>query len=334
MRPLVRVRALALLGTIAMCAFCSAMTEGKAIVPLLLKASETRPGEHMVVADMVVGKPPRKMRFEVRLDVADFVVYGDQSVHSSRYVPGGETTDTIFFGATEKRMHIVDNTGGGHPPLSYPRLCASCDGMFGLRSDAEVWQWWPSASMTSGALTFGEKNEVLADGKDDVVTFACESPALESDARAGVCMVKAECQGQPMRALIDPASPYVTVPRFVRDSYLQGKNIYVHEFSKEWDPLTVDLLSDTTTVVPLNLRHDDLTGQHESEARELLIRVSESNDTMTIGSAILWNYALYFDKAAGTMSVRKHVVMEHLPATFAVLYLISAGFLLRLQDGF
>lgn len=308
----------------------AAHAKGEPVVPILFKAADTRPGEHMAVADVVIGKPPRKLRLELRFDVADILLIGDQKIHSDKFTYdrplsyGSLGYDSVFFGSEERRTRVVSDTRGRTPPLTYPLLCSSCVGIMGLRSDAMAWKWWPTASMTTVAITFGKRIPVLEDASS---VFNC-ALALESD--ASVCTIQSEVHGVIVQTAVDPASPYITVPEHVRSAYLSGKNIYQHDRLSEWNTLRVQLISNSESEnISLGLTHDDLVGQHGSQARELLIRTGEQNDTMIIGNSLLWKYALYIDKTSGTMTLHQHAVWEHLPTSYVILFLLGTGILLR-----
>jgi len=285
---------------------------------------------------MFVGMPPKLMEFEVRFDIADLVIYRDQSVHSGKHTrgargPGGHgdlATDAVFFGAVEIRARILDRTRGAPGDLLSPLLCGHCDGILGLRRDADVWQWWPDAAFTPGAITFGGRANTLAsESPHEEHTFHCEEHATNSD--SALCVIQIKCHDQVFRARIVPSDAYIAVPEDVLSSYLVGKNIYVAH--KKWEPLDLGLLSSDGTEVPLSLEHDDLSGQHGNEARELLIVQSERNDTITIGSALAWRYSMYINQVEGTLVIRRHVVAEHLPALFAILFLVASGLILRFK---
>jgi hypothetical protein len=311
----------------------------------MLKASDIRPGEHVMIARLFVGRPPRSMLFEVRFDVADIVIYGDQSVHSGKHVrgapgPGGVgdlASDVVFFGSVERRVRLLDNTQGPPPGITSPLLCRACSGILGLRADADIWRWWPVASFTAGAITFGARAvplgaAVSAYGHEHA--FACESPHMSDDARFALCVAAARGPGNAtLRALIAPSSPYVSAPRPVRDAYLVGKNIYTHSRSaeKRWNTLDVELVGMSADIVTVSLRHDDLAGRHGSEAHELLLGESVLNNTIVLGSALLWQYAMYMDHLSGTLVLREHAVAEHVPLGFAVLYVLATVLLLRFK---
>jgi len=296
-----------------------------------------RSGEHVLIASVYIGMPPQYMDLEVRFDVADIVVYRDQSVHSGKHVRGvrgpdgfgDAATDVVFFGAVERRAPVLDNTGHRAPPwATSPLLCGSCSGIFGMRADSMVWQWWPTASFTPGSITLGARAPPLSvDMPTAEHVFRCEPHHGSGGApEASLCTVAARCAGRNVRASINPTSTYTMVPEHVRVEYLAGKNIYEHD---DWeDSLDVELLGgDTSLTIPL--RHDDLTGQHGNEARELLVTESPRNDTVVLGTAMMWRYVVYVDRIAGTLSVRAHATREHLSIWYVLLYVATAYMLLR-----
>ena len=303
-----------------------------ATIPVIVRGSDIRRGEHVVIARMFVGMPPQTLDMEVRFDVGGIVIYRDQSLHSGKHVrgargPGGfgdAATDAVFFGAAERRTRILDNTGGPPPGLSTPRLCGLCSGILGLRRDSDIWQWWPTATFTPGAITFGSRIAALPNAPQREHTFSCEP----YDGSATLCATRGRCMHDDVRISIEPSNPYVAIPRHLRRAYLAGKNIY--NSHNTWDTLNVELLpGDGTTPAPLRLGHDDLSGQHGSEARELLVVESVKNDTITLGIPLGWRYAMHFDHVQNTLVLREHPVTMHLSVTYVFLYIIIAFMLIR-----
>ena len=296
-------------------------------VPVIIRKSDVRNGEHVIVASLFVGMPPESVELEVRFDVSGIVLYRDQKIHSDRYerAPDGRSgTDSVFFGTSEKYMRIVDGTGGRVAGLARSILCTRCSGILGLRRDSDVWQWWPTASFTPGAITFGSHVPSLPRDATREHLFHCEN---RTGSAGSLCTIRGSCMGRELWTSLDPGAPHVLLPSKLRNRFLRGKNIYSHD---AWE--TLDLILNPGTGSPpiaLPLDHEDLSGQHGTEARELLVLSSTDNTTMTIGSSILWKYAIHYDQIRDTLILREHSVVPHLSTSYVVLYVIASFLLIR-----
>lgn len=303
------------------------------VLPASIAPSKLRPAEHVYVATIFVGTPPEEMSVEVRFDAAGLWLYRDQSIHSATFeveYDGVTQTDLVYCADARRRMRI--HTHAEPRTLTGPLLCADCGGVLGLRSDSEFWQWWPSASFTPASITLGGLAPPLLD-RHDVWRVPCLSP----DSDPSLCTTRVACDGEVFDAAIVPHSPYLVAPRrFVR-KYLADKNLYRDGGSgRRWEPLEIEFVdaegaTAATEGKPLAIRldHDDLSGQHGEEARELLIVPGESNTTIVIGSALLRRVILFRSAGRDHLVVHLHPVFAHLPIVHSVLFLFGFWFLAR-----
>lgn len=303
------------------------------VLPASIAPSKLRPAEHVYVATIFVGTPPEEVMVEVRFDAADLWLYRDQSIHSATFEVeyDGETqTDLVYCADVRRRMRI--HTHAQPHTLTSPLLCADCGGILGLRSDSEFWQWWPSASFTPASITLGGLAPPLRDQHD-----VWRVPCLSADADSSLCTARVSCDGEIFDAEIAPHSPYLVAPRHFVRKYLADKNLYQDGGSgRRWEPLEIEFV-DAEGATPategktlaIRLDHDDLSGQHGSEARELLIVPGESNTTIVLGSALLRRVILFREAGRDHLVVHLHPVFAHLPIVHSVLFLFGFLFLAR-----
>ena len=299
------------------------------VLPANIASSSIRPAEHAYTATVYVGAPPEETSLEVRFDVAGLWIYRDQSIHSAAHVIAndGSESDVIYFGGTRQRCR----THHGVPRVTSPLLCGECTGVLGLRADSSLWQWWPDASFTPASITFGGLAPPLRD-RDSKHTW--DLPCENGDDEWSLCTVRVRWQGSIYRAELSLNSPYLSAPRHARDAYLEGKNIY--DKSEPWDPLELEFVDAVprspggASGLSVSFSRDDLSGQHGSEARELLIDIVESrNDTFVLGSALLRKLVLYRTGDRQKIVAHVHPIFSTLPIENSILFLVVFWFYVR-----
>jgi hypothetical protein len=294
------------------------------VLPAKIDASDVRPAEHVYVVTVYVGAPPEEMQLEVRFDVAGLWIYRDQSTHSAGHVEAtdGTESDVVYFGGVRQRCE----THRGVPStLASPLLCRTCLGVLGLRADSSIWQWWPDASFTPASVTLGARAPALRERTAHTWELLCENSELEW----ALCTTRVLWNGRMYRAELAPHYPYTSMPRHVRDAYLNDKNIY--DDALDWPDFELEFVdAKGEGTLGVSFSRDDLSGQHGVEARELLIDVrKDRDDTFVLGSALLRKLLLYRASDRTRLVVHAHPVFSHLPVVNSVLFLVTLWFLVR-----
>lgn len=299
------------------------------VLPAQIGASDVRPAEHSYTVTVYIGSPPEQMQLEVRFDVAGLWIYRNQGIHSASHVKAidGRESDIMYFGGTRQRYHA---TCGSVPhTLKSPLLCGKCDGVLGLRADSELWMWWPSAAFTPASITLGHAAPAFKDNDDETLwTIPCENSVDEW----ALCTTRVMWRNRLYRAEIAPHYSYISMPRHVRDAYLDDKNIYDDKLS--WPDFELRFFDakrgDSDEKLFVEFSRNDLSGQHGVEARELLIDVvTHRNDTFIIGSALLRKMLLYRTTNRGILIAHAHHVYTHMPIVNSILFLAVMWFSIR-----
>jgi hypothetical protein len=293
------------------------------VLPAKIEASDVRPAEHVYTVTVYVGAPPEEMELEVRFDVAGLWIYRDQSTHSAGHVEAADGTesDVVYFGGVRQRC---ETRRGVPPTLTSPLLCRACLGVLGLRADSDLWQWWPDASFTPASVTLGGRAPALRESAH-TWELLCENSELEW----ALCTTRVLWKGRMYRAELAPHYPYISMPRRVRDAYLDDKNIY--DDALDWPDFELEFVdAEGEGKLGVSFSRDDLSGQHGVEARELLIDVRRGrDDTFVLGSALMRKLLLYRASDRTRLVAHAHPVFTHLPVGNSVLFLVTLWFLVR-----
>lgn len=279
------------------------------IVPLLVIQSDQRP--NMLVADMRVGEPARHIRMEVRFDVSGIFLRTPQEVNSASFIRDvhGDTFDRMYFGASMELMTFAE----GHPApdaLRYPIMCGACGGVLGLGPASPVWGKWTGALITPAAMTFGPLPARFAHSLRHGRAARC------SESVVGGCVTASGVE-------IDVASPYMFLPHDTRKTYLHGLNVYDEE---EWPTLNITLAHG----IELAFSRDELINHHDSsESVELLLRDAPPDTRPLIGLQILRKAVVYLDIARGEIRIIEHLVLQHLPASYLIFFLLTTALVIR-----
>jgi hypothetical protein len=277
----------------------------KAVLPLAVRQSDVRAAEHVLTVSVWGGNPPEEWTLEVDFTRAGVALFRDQSAHSASYTPS-PPTEIVYFGGSRRRVPLALVA---HPADS---LCAHCMGVLGLRADSPVYDWFPGVALTPASLTLGAMPAMMQD-----CARTWHAPCENADGDDSLCAMAVRWRGRVYRARLDLGAPYMTLPQDMYNEYLGGKNLF--DSHAPWAPLELEILNahdcgGRARALTLRFDEDHLSGRHGVEAPELLVRADAArNDTLTIGSAILSQFAVYRNTAEAEVYVHAHTVVEVLP---------------------
>jgi len=276
---------------------------------------------HQYVIQISVDEPGRVEKFQLNAEKRPLdTTAPTAAARERRYI---FTDDSLLLPARDSDVRLLTTVDSPSSSSQTPAMPSS----FGIHSStAEIWRLWSFASYSHSRVLLG-RNHPDRDVTAPEAEVQCDPETSE------VCSFRAIINGREMDVDLHFADERVYLPRELFDAYTSPTTGLGSHLLSDWPPLRLvhddgfEIVLDAELFVPEDYTYNNIrmpknkTSEHEwdkfwsvalRDAGVLQPRDDGGAQTLSLGTTVLRRYAFDRDYARCTMSIRKHVVREHM----------------------
>lgn len=291
-------------------------------------------GYEFLVADVIIGTPPKSYRLQVDFDVDKTYVFENLEQNSITYSNELSGSDFIVVGGEFKRMEIKSDRFRNYSPNVL--ICGDCQGILGLGKSSMIWKLFQDMTISRDMLTLKDIGPEVGYNKGErMQSFHCTG-------RKGLCETSGTIRFldtvfPSLRIIFDPTRQNVILPKKIYDIFTKGRNIYKDDI-KKWPKLDISIwsgeLDDTFSISTKRVKAiKDRFGLDISDLSEwfnftidpsthmyitrnygkvLLIKPGTDESTVILGTSMIKEYIFFINNPTRTVIVQLFHTQDHL----------------------